>query len=57
MVKEVALHNNSIYLAEIDDDAEKIFDRLYLELQVALLMLAGAGIQGFTEWQCANMSN
>ena len=33
-----------------------MFDRLYLELQAALLLLlAGAGIQGFTEWQCANM--
>ena len=55
VVKEVALQNNEFFLAEIDDDAEKMFDRLYLELQAILLMLAGAGIQGFTEWQCANM--
>jgi len=34
-----------------------MFDRLYLELHIALLMLAGARIQGFTEWQCANMTN
>jgi hypothetical protein len=34
-----------------------MFDRLYLELQIALLLLSGAGIQGFTEWQCANMVN
>ena len=27
-----------------------------MELQIALLLLAGAGMQGFTEWQCANMS-
>jgi hypothetical protein len=43
IVKEVALQNNDYYLAEIDDDAEKMFDRLYLEIQAALLMLAGAG--------------
>jgi hypothetical protein len=53
----VALQNNKYYLAEIDDDAEKMFDRLYLELQAALLLLAGAGMNGFTQWQCANMSN
>jgi hypothetical protein len=57
LIKEVALQNNTFYLAEIDDDAEKMFDRLYLELQIALLLLAGAGIQGFTEWQCAHMTN
>jgi len=57
VIKEVALQNNTFYLAEIDGDAEKMFDRLYLELQIALLLLAGAGIQGFTEWQCANMTN
>jgi hypothetical protein len=57
VAKEVALQNNKYYLAEIDDDAEKMFDRLYLELQAALLLLAGAGMNGFTEWQCANMSN
>jgi hypothetical protein len=34
-----------------------MFDRLYVELQIALLLLAGAGIKGFTEWQCANMMN
>jgi hypothetical protein len=28
-----------------------------LELQLALLLLAGAGIQGFTEWQSANIVN
>jgi hypothetical protein len=28
-----------------------------LELQVALLLLAGVGLQGYTEWQCANMVN
>jgi hypothetical protein len=33
-----------------------MFDQLYIELQAALLMLLGAGIQGFTEWQCANMA-
>jgi hypothetical protein len=49
VIKEVALQNNNFYLAEIDDDAEKMFDRLYRELQIALLLLAGAGIQGFTE--------
>jgi hypothetical protein len=57
IVKEVALQNNTFYLAEIDDDVEKMFDRLYLEIQIALLLLAGAGMQGFTEWQCANMTN
>jgi hypothetical protein len=36
---------------------KKRFDRLYLELQVALLLLAGVGLQGYTEWQCANMVN
>ena len=34
-----------------------MFDRLYIELQAVLLLLAGAGMQGFTEWQCANMVN
>jgi hypothetical protein len=34
-----------------------MFDRLYIELQAALLLLAGAGLNDFTEWQCANMSN
>jgi hypothetical protein len=34
-----------------------MFDRLYAELQMVLLLLAGAGLQGFTEWQCANMHN
>ncbi len=58
IVKEIALQENQYFVAEIDDDAEKImFDRLYLELQIALLLLAGAGLQGFTEWQSANMVN
>jgi hypothetical protein len=57
VVKEVALQNNTFYPAEIDDDAEKRFDHLHIELQAALLLLVGAGIQGFTEWQCANMTN
>jgi len=35
VIKEVALQNNNFYLAEIDDDAKKMFDWLYLELQVA----------------------
>ena len=26
-----------------------------MELQAVLPLLVGAGIQGFTEWQCANM--
>jgi len=34
-----------------------MFDRLHLEIQIALLLLAGAGMQGFTEWQCTNMTN
>jgi hypothetical protein len=53
----LGLSKNDCYLAIIDDDAEKIFDRLYMELQAALLLLAGAGMQGFTECQCANMCN
>ena len=57
IVKEIALQSGLYYLAEIDDDAEKMFDRLYIELQAVLLLLAGAGMQGFTEWQCANMVN
>lgn len=57
IVKETALQNNDYFLADLSDDAEKMFDRLYLELQVALLLLAGAGLQGYTEWQCANMVN
>ena len=57
VLKEVALQSNTVYLAVIDDDAEKMFDRLYIELQAALLLLAGAGMQGFTEWQCANMAD
>ena len=56
IVKQIELLRNEYYLAKIDDDAEKMFDRIYIELQSALLMLAGAGIQGFTEWQCANMA-
>jgi hypothetical protein len=57
VVKEIALQNNYFYLAELSDDAEKISDRLYMEIQIALSLLAGAGIQGFTEWQSANMVN
>jgi len=57
VVKENVLQNNNFYLAELSDDAEKMFDRLYMEIQIALLMLAGAGIQGFMEWQSANMVN
>jgi len=57
IVKEIAIQNNNHYLAELSDDAEKMFDRLYMEIQIALLLLAGAGMQGFTEWQCANMVN
>ncbi len=57
ILKEVALQSNTLYLAVIDDDAKKMFDRLYIELQAALLLLAGAGMQGFTEWQCANMAD
>jgi hypothetical protein len=57
VVKEIALQNNNFYLAELSDDAEKMFDRLYMEIQIALLMLAGAGIKGFREWQSANMVN
>jgi hypothetical protein len=57
VLKEIALQSKTLYLAVIDDDAEKVFDRLHTELQAALLMLAGAGKQGFTEWQCANMTN
>jgi hypothetical protein len=57
VVKEVALQSNTFYLAKIDDDAEKMFDRLYLEIQIALLLLVGAGMQGLTKWRCTNMSN
>jgi len=57
VVKEVAIQSNTYFFAEIDDNAEKMFDRLYIELQVALLLLAGARLKGFTECQCANMSN
>jgi len=57
VIKETALQSNTFYLVEIDDDVEKMFDRLYLELQLALLLLAGAGMHGFTEWQSANMTN
>jgi hypothetical protein len=46
IVKEIALQNDNFYLAELSDDAEKMFDKLYVELQMALLLLAGAGIQG-----------
>jgi len=57
VIKETALQSNTFYLVETDDDEEKMFDRLYLELQLALLLLAGAGMHGFTEWQSANMTN
>jgi len=57
VVKEIALQEIIYYVAEIDDDMEKMFDRLYIKIQAALLMLAGAGTQGFTEWQCNNMYN
>ncbi len=55
IVKEIALQNNEYYVADLSDDAEKMFDRLYLDLQIALLYLAGTGSQGYAEWQCANM--
>jgi len=57
VTKEIALQENIYYVAEIVDDAEKMFDRLYIDIQAALLLLAGAGIEGFTEWQCVNMAN
>jgi len=44
VVKEAALQSNTFYLAKIDDDPEKMFDRLYLKIQIALLLLAGAGL-------------
>jgi hypothetical protein len=34
-----------------------MFDCLYIELQSALLLLAGTGLEGFTEWQCAYMTD
>ena len=34
VVKEVAIQTNTHYLAVIDDDAEQMFDRLYIELQI-----------------------
>jgi hypothetical protein len=55
IIKETALQNNDYYMADLSDDAKKMFDRLYLDLQIALLYLAGAGSQGYAEWQCANM--
>jgi hypothetical protein len=55
IVKESAIQYDDYYLAKLSDDAEKMFNHLYLELQIALLLLAGAGIQGITEWQSANM--
>ena len=57
VIKEVAIQDPTFYLGVLEDDAEKMFDRLHLELQLVLLMLAGAGVQGFTEWQSANMCN
>jgi len=56
VTKEIALQSDEYYLAEISDDAEKMFDRLHLELQVALLRLSGSGTQGFSEWQSANLT-
>jgi len=46
IVKEIALQNNDYFLAELSDNAEKMFNRFYLELQITLSLLAGAGIQG-----------
>ncbi len=57
ITKEIALQTDEYYVADLSNDAEKMFDRLYIDLQVALLYLAGAGKQGFAEWQCANMVN
>ena len=38
------------------DNAEKMSDRIYIELQIALLRMAGApGEQGFGEWQAVDM--
>jgi hypothetical protein len=56
VTKEVAIQSDEYYLAEISDDAGKMFDRLYIKLQVALLQLAGVGKQGFAEWQYANLT-
>jgi len=55
--KEIAIQSNKYYVAGIGDDAEKMFDQLFLALQLVLLLLAGAGMQGFTEQQRANMHN
>jgi hypothetical protein len=41
IVQDVALEENQYYFAKIDDGAEKMFDRLYIELQITLLKLAG----------------
>jgi hypothetical protein len=35
----------------------KDFQNCLDKLKQNLLLLAGAGMQGFAEWQCANMSN
>jgi len=45
IINEIVLQEGTYYLAEIDDDAEKMFDRLYRELQLTLLLMAGAGKQ------------
>ena len=53
----MALQTDDCYVEIIDDDAEKIFDRMHMELQAALLLLADTGMHGFTEWPCTNMCN
>jgi hypothetical protein len=35
IVKETALQNNDYYVADLSDNAKKMFDRLYIEVQVA----------------------
>lgn len=35
VVKEIALQKNDYYIAELSDDAEKMFDRLHIDLQLA----------------------
>ena len=47
IIKEAALQNNDFYLAIISDDAEKMFDRLYFELQAAHGMAERQYVQSY----------
>jgi len=55
-VKDVRQHQNT-YLAQIDEDKAKYFDRITTELQMLPFLLAGFPPDGYIEWIAESLSN